>query len=330
MSLEEDGAGEDLDALLDKYAAEAAAQNARDAARAKAKTAPRSMAALRTQGLTTALPADNKGFKLLKAMGYQEGKGLGKDKSGIAQPLDVVIKPNRAGLGVDERARREKQAREEQLAEQQAKRARMAEGAADAFKSSAAESFAARKAQQTLRQAWNAAVHLEEQAAALASQQQGEGGSQQGKDASGRDVTLPGELQQLVYRVPEMWEHLAATGQLPDDLAAAFRSEEEEAGQDQGGSGPSGSNREVAARHGAGRGGPAGCGSSIGYHRSGAASTKLPEELAQERQPSVSEQLHTMLAFLRSKHQYCVFCGCAYSSAEELGEHCPGEAEDDH
>ena len=46
------------------------------------------------------------GAKLLLKMGYQPGKGLGRDQSGIAKPIDVKLRPKGAGLaygGFDER-----------------------------------------------------------------------------------------------------------------------------------------------------------------------------------------------------------------------------------
>ena len=70
---------DELDALLDSYAAQAA----RDvqAVQAKAKQKPKGqtkgMKEAREEGLATALGADNKGFQLLAKMGYKEGSALG-------------------------------------------------------------------------------------------------------------------------------------------------------------------------------------------------------------------------------------------------------------
>ena len=41
-------------------------------------------------------------------------------------------------------------------------------------------------------------------------------------------------------------------------------------------------------------------------------------------------QLAALLAYLRARHRWCVFCGCAYASAEELAAECPGVYEEDH
>ncbi|CAI5443514.1 unnamed protein product [Caenorhabditis angaria] len=45
------------------------------------------------------ISAENVGFKLLKSMGWKEGKGLGKDKQGNIEPISTEIKNNRQGLG---------------------------------------------------------------------------------------------------------------------------------------------------------------------------------------------------------------------------------------
>ncbi|KAK0520938.1 hypothetical protein OC834_006846 [Tilletia horrida] len=41
-------------------------------------------------------------------------------------------------------------------------------------------------------------------------------------------------------------------------------------------------------------------------------------------------RLSRTTAHLRSQLQYCLFCGCAYNSEEDMQAHCPGELEDDH
>nr|CAD2125619.1 unnamed protein product [Meloidogyne enterolobii] len=43
---------------------------------------------------------NNKGFKLLKGMGWSEGQGLGKANQGMKGPIETIIKNNRAGLGM--------------------------------------------------------------------------------------------------------------------------------------------------------------------------------------------------------------------------------------
>ncbi|BGP16211.1 hypothetical protein JCM10213v2_004209 [Rhodosporidiobolus nylandii] len=44
----------------------------------------------------------------------------------------------------------------------------------------------------------------------------------------------------------------------------------------------------------------------------------------------VQTRLGLTLTYLRTKYNYCLWCGCQYDSPEDLAENCPGEAEEDH
>ena len=58
-----------------------------------------------------------RGFQMLAAMGYQQGKGLGKDESGRAAPVDVKLKSDRLGLGGEEAKKRKQRHLQQQQAE---------------------------------------------------------------------------------------------------------------------------------------------------------------------------------------------------------------------
>ncbi|KAJ3156384.1 G patch domain-containing protein 11 [Geranomyces variabilis] len=47
-----------------------------------------------------------------------------------------------------------------------------------------------------------------------------------------------------------------------------------------------------------------------------------------ELEPTV--QLAAVSSYLRELHRYCIWCGMAYQTSEELRDLCPGETEDDH
>lgn len=55
----------------------------------------------REAGLNAKLPETNKGFELLKKMGYKPGIGIGKSEAGPSDPLNIVKKANRLGLGFE-------------------------------------------------------------------------------------------------------------------------------------------------------------------------------------------------------------------------------------
>ena len=51
------------------------------------------------EGLTKTIDSSNKGFQMLAKMGYKSGESLGKSNSGIVDPIPIVVKTNRKGLG---------------------------------------------------------------------------------------------------------------------------------------------------------------------------------------------------------------------------------------
>ncbi|WOL12359.1 G patch domain-containing protein 11 isoform X1 [Canna indica] len=63
-----------------------------------------------------------------------------------------------------------------------------------------------------------------------------------------------------------------------------------------------------------------------------------PEDDADEEKPEdeeeeeviTEENLHDILIKLRDEHQYCLYCGFQYESAEALANNCPGPSEEDH
>jgi len=50
-------------------------------------------------GLLTPINESNKGFQMLLKMGYKKGTGLGKESSGQHDPLPLLIKEDRSGIG---------------------------------------------------------------------------------------------------------------------------------------------------------------------------------------------------------------------------------------
>lgn len=77
------------------------------------------------RGLKTAISKENIGFMLLKKLGYAPEKGLGKNESGILEPLEVSVRPNREGLGREEIRRSEELRKREFIENQKKVRAEM-------------------------------------------------------------------------------------------------------------------------------------------------------------------------------------------------------------
>ncbi|CAL5321472.1 unnamed protein product [Camellia sinensis] len=66
--------------------------------------------------LESAIPQSNIGFKLLKQMGYTPGSTLGKEGSGLAEPVGLEIRWTRAGIGQED-PRKKKRKREDERME---------------------------------------------------------------------------------------------------------------------------------------------------------------------------------------------------------------------
>lgn len=58
------------------------------------------------------IPQSNIGFKLLKQMGYTPGAALGKEGSGLAEPVGLQIRRSRAGIGRDDPIKEKKKQEE--------------------------------------------------------------------------------------------------------------------------------------------------------------------------------------------------------------------------
>ncbi|KAB7501545.1 G patch domain-containing protein 11 [Armadillidium nasatum] len=54
------------------------------------------------EGLETPLDTSNKGFALMQKMGYKSGMSLGKQGTGIVEPVGIVLKSDRIGIGWQE------------------------------------------------------------------------------------------------------------------------------------------------------------------------------------------------------------------------------------
>ena len=68
----------------------------------------------REQGLQKPLDATNRGFEMLKRMGYKEGESLGQSNTGRVEPiLPMEVKTSRSGLGREDAVRRQRRAEAE-------------------------------------------------------------------------------------------------------------------------------------------------------------------------------------------------------------------------
>lgn len=62
--------------------------------------------AARDVALATALDSSNKGFKLMAKLGYKPGETLGKSEDARVNPIEVSMKEDRGGIGLDTEKKR--------------------------------------------------------------------------------------------------------------------------------------------------------------------------------------------------------------------------------
>uniref|UniRef100_A0A131Z4W1 G patch domain-containing protein 11 n=1 Tax=Rhipicephalus appendiculatus TaxID=34631 RepID=A0A131Z4W1_RHIAP len=80
----------------------------------RTKSTKQLMEDTRTEALSKPLGEENKGFNLLKMMGFKPGMGLGKAAtagSSLKEPIPIVVRANRGGLGQESEARERIEAR---------------------------------------------------------------------------------------------------------------------------------------------------------------------------------------------------------------------------
>ncbi|PSC75301.1 DNA-directed RNA polymerases IV and V subunit 3 [Micractinium conductrix] len=309
----------DLDALLLRYEQQAAAdvaavlqqqqQQQDGGARKRQKL---SAADKREEALSQPLGQDNKGFKLLAAMGYREGQRIGREGTGLAEPLPLLLKQDKMGLG----------AVSKKAAAREAARQREQEAAARA----AAAVVGAEAARLDQRQAYQA------RAAAAAAARRLEGQLRKAQQVCETLDTATGVTHNVMWQQPPAAaaaDVAAAGGAAADDLleaaepchraeaGAAVRAGREEAADFEA---LYRRQHEAAAAAAAGGEG----GGEGDEERARAA-----EWEAWAATPPAN-QLAALLARLRGRHSYCLYCGCRYEDEADLLEHCPGPTEGDH
>jgi hypothetical protein len=77
----------------------------------------------REAALATALPTNSKGFKMMAKFGFKQGDALGKSENARKLPINVEIKEDRGGIGMDSEKKRKFRERMEEV-ERKAKRSK--------------------------------------------------------------------------------------------------------------------------------------------------------------------------------------------------------------
>ncbi|XP_061766600.1 G patch domain-containing protein 11-like isoform X1 [Nerophis ophidion] len=117
----------------------------------------------REAALQSSISNENKGFALLKKMGYKAGQGLGKEGAGRIEPIPLNIKTDRGGIGMEEAKKRKAEEELEHYRKKvQAKQKNEIKSLED-FRSRVRTEREERKIEGDLRRSQRACEHLDSQ-----------------------------------------------------------------------------------------------------------------------------------------------------------------------
>lgn len=234
------------------------------------------------------------GAKMMAKMGYKAGEALGKTEDARTRPIEVQMKDDRGGIGMEnEKKRKIREAMGER--EEGEKRARLT---AEEYRE---RNMREREEKRAEGQWWSAMRLLE--------------GFEEDKEKEGGEEEKTKKPQRPLRSIPVLYRPLVKS-RLEKDREKRMRSElqqslsrsraaeydEDSDGQDDG---------KVASET--------------------ALEEDLDEEdpeLSELETMPFSERLEKILQYLREKYNYCFWCKCSYEDQEMEG--CPGLTEDQH
>jgi hypothetical protein len=248
--------------------------------------------------LATALPETNKGFKMMAKFGFKQGDTLGKSETARKEPIQVSVKEDRAGIGLEsEKKRKIREVWDE--AQRAAKRAKEEEGD---FLEERKLQLKERKAEKDLDNAQRTAERLTEQ-------EVDEKDTASAKDKHLADINVLWRVR--ARRRVEREHDRRMRKELDNSLASrlpTLAKDDEEHDNDS----------KVALGHDV---------TPFYTTLENELEDEDPELAAFEALP-VEERLQKVLVFLREKYTYCLYCG--YQYPDPAMEGCPGVTEEDH
>ncbi|KAJ5246991.1 hypothetical protein N7468_001974 [Penicillium chermesinum] len=284
------------------------------------------------------LDPSNKGFKMMAKLGFKPGDALGKrvdetaESNGSSQarsePLNLVMKENRGGIGLDN----EKKRKIREQAEEAAKKIKREEGD---YRDRVREERELRRNEALVRAAQKVVERLDTEAEeeATGHTEQGAGDDQdegqteasegpKAQDTPRRSAPVKPTAQiNVLYRglIRERRDrelHAQARRALQSSLPSSFFPKQDLPGYEDSELGP----EDQTA-----------LGMKVGPHM-----TTLEQEV-EEEDPELeafnaldaAERLHKIVVYLRETYRYCFWCKHRYLTDEDL-ESCPGLTEEDH
>jgi hypothetical protein len=253
-------------------------------------------------------------------MGYSEGQRIGKSGTGLAEPIPLLLKQDKLGLGAVSKkaAAREQQRLRERRSEQRAAEAAAAVEASLRdqrlqYQQRTAAAAAARRLEGQVRKAQQACETLDSDAGIAWSALWSVPPYQAAAAASLAGTSAAASADELLETCEPC--HTAEAG-------AAIRAGREEAADF----------AQLYARQAAGTASDQRSAGDAGQDREGGSeeAQRRERELEAWQALAPAEQLAALLSRLRGVYCYCMYCGCRYDSAADMQQHCPGLTEADH
>ncbi|KAJ4296285.1 hypothetical protein N0V90_006330 [Kalmusia sp. IMI 367209] len=270
-------------------------------ARARQKSkAEREAEALATReaSLATALPETNKGFKMMAKFGFRQGDALGKSENARKEPIQVNVKEDRVGIGLESEKKRKLREMWEE-ADRAAKRSKEEEGD---YLEDRKKQQKEKKIERDLDSAQRTAERLSEQEA-----EETNGPSKEEKPLKDINVLWRIRARRRAENQRDRQQKRELDNSLASRLPTLAKDDEEEDND-----------------------------SKVAFGRDAAPFyTSLENELEDEDPElaefdalPVVERLEKVLVFLREKYRYCLYCGYQYPDTTMEG--CPGITEENH
>lgn len=246
--------------------------------------------AAREAALSTALPTSSKGFKMMAKFGFKQGDALGKSENARKEPVQVNIKEDRGGIGLESEKKRKFKEQMEK-AQREAKRSK----AEDLdYREAQRQQMREKKLERDLYSTQKTAERLHDEAAGI-------------KDSSEIPLKNVNVLwRTLARRRLEKARETQQQQYLKNSLLSRATHEDEEEDEDY----------KIAMGH-----------EATTAVIADDLEEEDPELEEFEAQP-IEERLQKVVAYLRDKHHYCYWCGHQYSDAAMEG--CPGATEEEH
>ncbi|KAF2270692.1 hypothetical protein CC78DRAFT_485604 [Lojkania enalia] len=255
--------------------------------------------AKREAALANALDSTNKGFKMMAKLGFKQGDALGKSGNARKEPIQLSMKDDRGGIGMDSEKKRKFREQMEK-AKQETKKAKVEEGD---YRERVRQDREEKKNERDFYNAQRTAERLHEQALDLATTNDPQNALASSNPLKDAHVVWRGLLLHRFEKMHDKKQQHELRNNLSARLPAVGDDEED-------------NDDKIAL----------GCDVDIPFLED-YVDNEDPELEAFNELP-FAERLRQAIAYLRERHHYCFWCKYQYPDASMEG--CPGIAEEDH